>query len=216
MDLRPRLRRMFTRGATKPSAARVADASSTRARPSPSSVHATPARLAHDLLVEFPDGVSDDVLAARAEAENLKPQTVGRVLERLRAGPRKATEIRRRKVDLSALEVIDLRGLPSVRTRIKGSAYSVNDAERAKYGGTEYLLVRETDNSTDPRAIAVYGKGHRVGYLSESRAASTSPLLAQLRGDAFRVVGTGTTTNSIILWVEVPRVDALRKFRADQ
>ena len=76
--------------------------------------------------------------------------------------------------------------------------------------------MREPDNPTDVQAVAVYGRGHRVGYLSQARAASTAPLLAQLRGDAFRVTGTGTTPNSIVLWVDAPKVDALRKLRDHQ
>lgn len=171
------------------------------------------ARLAGQLLLEFPDEVPDEVLAARAEAEALSPQTVARVLDRLRSGSTETAGPQRRSIRVSTLEIVDLTSLPSVRMRVKGSAYSVTDAERRRFGGTEYLLVREPENVADPQAVAVYGRGHRVGYLSQARAASSSSLLAELTGDAFKVSGTGTTSSSIVLWVDVPTVGALRKLR---
>ncbi|MFC7404298.1 HIRAN domain-containing protein [Georgenia alba] len=100
----------------------------------------------------------------------------------------------------------------TTRTRVKGSAYAVSDAERARYGGREHLLIAEPDNEADPSAVAAYGKGHRVGYLSTARAASLAPLLAQLPGDAFRVTGSSTTSSTIVLWVDVPKVEPLRRF----
>lgn len=204
---------MVSRQPTKRPAPPAPKTAPARTEPAPIQARVTPAQLAKDLLREYPDELSSDLLAVRAEAAGLKPQTVARVLDRLRTGPTAASKVQSRTIDPSTIEVTDLTELPSIRTRIKGSAYSVTDTERARYGGTEYLLVREQDNPTDLNAVAVYGNGHRVGYLSQARAASTSPLLAQLPGDAFRVTGTGTTMNSIILWVDVPRVDALRKFR---
>ena len=51
-----------------------------------------------------------------------------------------------------------------------------------------------------------------MGHLSAARAASLTPLLDQLGGEAYRVTGTGVTANSTVLWVDVPKVDALRKF----
>ncbi len=108
---------------------------------------------------------------------------------------------------------MDLSGLDSTRRRIKGSAYSVSDAERARYGGPEYLLIAEPDNEADPSAVAVYGKGHRVGYVSTPRAAGLAPLLAQIDADAFRVTGVGTSeSHGTRLWVDVPKVDSLRRF----
>lgn len=203
MGLIGRLKRMFTQ--------RPAEASVGKPRPAPSKPNS--ARLAGQLLLEFSDEVPDGVLEARAAAEALNPKTMARVLDRLRSGPIETADPQRRTIRASSLEIIDLTSLPSVRTRVKGSAYSVTDAERRKYGGTEYFLVREPENPTDPRAVAVYGSGHRVGYLSQARAASTSPLLAELQGDAFQVSGTGTTANSIVLWVDVPTVGSLRNLR---
>lgn len=99
-----------------------------------------------------------------------------------------------------------------MRTRIKGSAYYVTDVERDRYGGREYLLVREPDNAVDASAVAVYGRGRKVGHLSAARSAALAPLLDELGADAYRVTGTGTSANSMILWIDAPKVDALRKF----
>lgn len=166
------------------------------------------AALARELLAENPDGVPVDVLVGRAEAAGLDVQAVDRVLDQLA----EVAAVTVRTVKPAALRVVDLSGLDSVRTRIKGSGYWVTDAERRRFGGREYLLVCEPDNEADPHAVAVYGKGRKVGHLSAARAASLTPLLDQLGGEAYRVTGTGVTANSTVLWVDVPKVDALRKF----
>ncbi|WP_425499035.1 HIRAN domain-containing protein [Oerskovia flava] len=99
--------------------------------------------------------------------------------------------IRPRKLEPSALHVIDLSDLDSLRLRITGTAYCVTDDERRRYGGTEYLLVCEPDNETDSSAVAVYGRGSRVGYLPRARAASICPVTL-MDADAFRVSGAGS------------------------
>lgn len=171
-------------------------------------------RVARSLASRHPDGVPYDILTKTAAAEGLDPGTVLAQIEADQSRPRAV--IRRRKVKLDELRTMDLSALDSVRMRIKGSAYAVSDAERRRQGGFEYLLIREPDNEADPSAVAVYGmKGVRVGYVSTARAASLSPLLAQLDVDAFKVSGAGATASSIVLWVDVPRVDALRKFVRD-
>ncbi|WP_295125938.1 HIRAN domain-containing protein [uncultured Leifsonia sp.] len=126
--------------------------------------------------------------------------------------PRVSGGGRSRKVtiDERSLNVRDLREVPSVRMRIVGSAHWVSDSARATYGGTEYLLVREPTNTHDSSAVAVYGGGRKVGYLSAAKAASLAPLLDAMGADAYRVGGTSVLGNSIRLWVDVPRVPDLR------
>ena len=124
-------------------------------------------------------------------------------------------DIRRRVATLSGAKVIDLRELESKRTRIKGSGYCLSDAERRSHGGRAYLLVAEPDNVVDAKAVAVYStKGLRVGYLSASAAARYGPMLQQLGADAFKVVGAGTTSSSITMWVDLPLIAPLRRFVA--
>ncbi|MCC6497897.1 MAG: hypothetical protein IT193_16720 [Propionibacteriaceae bacterium] len=172
----------------------------------------TPATLANDLLREYPDEIPPEVIRERAETAGFKPETIARLVARF-SEPLPAPEpLRVRTVNVAALRVVDLSGLDSVRTRIKGSGYCVTDAGRKLYGGTEYLLIPEPDNPIDPSAVAVYGKGRRVGYLSTARAGTIAPILTRLGADGYRVTGTGTTPNSVVLWVDVPKVAGLRKF----
>ena len=88
----------------------------------------------------------------------------------------------------------------------------MSDRERAKYGGTEYALVREPNNPHDSDAVAVYGKGRKVGYLSAAKAAAVAPSLDAMGAGAYRVGGTSVQGNSIRLWVDVPKVPGLREF----
>lgn len=103
-------------------------------------------------------------------------------------------------VDAASLKVLDLREVSSTRTRIKGSAYWVSDSARAKFGDTEYLLLRE------PK------KGRKVGYISAAKAAALAPILDPLPFDAFKVGGTSIIENSIRLWVDIPRLGEMRQF----
>ena len=152
------------------------------------------------------------MLAEAAAAEGMDPEDVRRQLD-LDSTPAEPFRVRPRHVNVDELRVIDLRSLDSVRLRIKGSAHSVSDAERRRQGGPEYLLIPEPDNEVDPTAVAVYGiKGRRVGYVSTTRGAMLSPPLAQLDADAFKVGGAGATKSSIVLSVDVPKADALRRF----
>jgi hypothetical protein len=119
-----------------------------------------------------------------------------------------------KKVVLSetGLSVLDLRELPSNRFRIVGSAYWVTDTGRYKHGGNEYSLVREPKNRWDANAVAVYGKGRKVGYLTKAKAAALAPIFDALPYDAFRVGGTPPSGNSITMWVDIPALPKLRKF----
>ena len=134
-------------------------------------------------------------------------------LDRLdRVQQRRESPVKVAKIDLEALATLDLREVPSTRMRIKGSANWVKDSARAKFGGTEYLLVREPENEFDTSAVAVYGKGRKVGYLSSVKAAGLAPILDPLGFDAFIVGGVSVFENSIRLWVDVPVLAELRRF----
>ena len=115
-------------------------------------------------------------------------------------------------LDEAALAILDLRELSSSRFRIVGSSYWVTDAGRYKHGGSDYLLVREPKNKWDANAVAVYGKGRKVGHLSEAKAAVLAPILDQLTFDAYRVGGAPPEGNSTRMWVDVPALPTLRTF----
>lgn len=112
----------------------------------------------------------------------------------------------------AGLSVLDLRELPSNRFRIVGSSYWVTDTGRHKHGSNEYLLVREPRNQWDVNAVAVYGKGRKVGYLTTAKAAALAPIFDGLPYDAFRVGGAPPSGNSITMWVDIPALPKLRKF----
>lgn len=168
--------------------------------------------LARTLMSRHPLGMPEhETVRQAAAAEGLDPDAIWHQIEADRAWS--PPIVKPRKVNPRSLRVIDLSSLDAIRMRIKGSAYSVSDTERVRQGGSAYLLIREPDNDADPQAVAVYGmRGLRVGYVSTSRAASTSPLLAQLDADAFRVSGAGAVAGSIVLWVDLPKLGPLRKF----
>lgn len=178
-------------------------------------------RAARFLSARFIHGVPEWAIEQAAAAERVDPEAVRRQIAagRTVARPPAAEPdepVRPRRVDPRGLRVVDLTGLDSVRLRVRGSAYTVSDAGRRRHGGTEYLLIREPDNRADPQAVAVYGMtGVRVGYVSAARAATLSPLLAQLDGDAFKVSGAGTTSGSMTMHVDVPKVEPLRRFVRD-
>jgi hypothetical protein len=109
-----------------------------------------------------------------------------------------------------ALPLADLRTVESSRFRIVGTAAYLTDDERAVFGGTEYVLVHETDNEHDANAVAVYGRGRKVGYLSAAKAAGIAPQLDRLGAGGYTVGGAGTSEASIRLWVDIPKAAALR------
>lgn len=104
----------------------------------------------------------------------------------------------------------DLRELGSVRMRIRGAMYYLSDADRERFSGTEYLLVREPKNRHDKNAVAVYCRGRKVGYVSATKAAAIAPLLDQVEADAFLVNGAAVAGTSMRTWIDVPRVPDLR------
>jgi hypothetical protein len=115
-------------------------------------------------------------------------------------------------IDTEPLVVCDLREVASTRTRIKGVSFYVSDEERSEFGGQAYLLIREPENDDDGNAVAVYGKGRKLGYISSAKSASFAPLLDTHGADAFLIGGENVTEASNQLWIDLPNVVALRKF----
>lgn len=107
---------------------------------------------------------------------------------------------------------LDLRELESFRTRIKGTAYVVPDDQRLEVGGTAYALIREPSNKHDPNAIAVHDGRRRVGYVSSARAGSMAPVLDIMGAPAYLVAGAAPGEAGIRLWMDLPKLDALRRF----
>lgn len=176
-------------------------------QPQSEEAHLTPAALAAELMALCPDGVSVDTLIQRSDTAGLDVQAVDSALDSLL----EAAAVTVRRITPSKLHIMELSDLDSIRTRIKGSAYWVTASERRHYGGREYLLVREPENDADPLAVAVYGNGRKVGHVSAAKAGALFPLLQELEADAFRVTGAGASAQTTVLWVDVPKLDALRK-----
>jgi hypothetical protein len=124
----------------------------------------------------------------------------------------KAAGVKKVMLDEAAVSILDLRELPSSPFRIVGSAYWVTDSGRYEHGGTEYLLVREPKNKWDANAVAVYGKGRKVGHLTEAKAAALAPIFDELGYGAYWVGGTGPAPNSMRMWVDLPALPKLRAF----
>ncbi|KZE90635.1 HIRAN domain-containing protein [Microbacterium sp. TNHR37B] len=118
---------------------------------------------------------------------------------------------RRRAASSVPVGAVDLRGLESTRVRVKGTAHYVAQELRESMGGPVYVLRREPGNPHDGWALAVWWGEQRVGYVSAAKAAALSPLLDRV-GDTFVVSGMGAYTNSTRLWVDLPKVPALRAF----
>lgn len=127
-----------------------------------------------------------------------------------RAAESKPAGVKKVMLDEAGLSVLDLRELPSSRFRIVGSAYWVTDSGRYRHGGSDYLLVREPKNKWDANAVAVYGKGRKVGHLTEAKAAALAPIFDELTFDAYRVGGAPPASNSIVMWVDLPALPKLR------
>jgi hypothetical protein len=160
--------------------------------------------------VEPPVGVPRPAEALSAPSAAPKPPV--RIPAAEQETESRAPGVKKVVLDEAGLSILDLRELPSNRFRIVGSGFWVTDSGRYKHGGSDYLLVREPKNKWDANAVAVYGKGRKVGHLSEAKAAALAPILAQLSFDAYRVGGAPPGDNSIRMWVDVPAVPKLRAF----
>jgi hypothetical protein len=168
-----------------------------------------PERDAGEPIVTVPEPVRVTA-SVEAPAPEAKAPVVATAPER-EAEP-KVAGVKKVVLDEAGLSVLDLRDLPSSRLRIVGSGFWVTDAGRYKHGGSEYLLVREPKNKWDANAVAVYGKGRKVGHLSEAKAAALAPIFDELSFDAYRVGGAPPADNSIRMWVDVPAIPKLRTF----
>lgn len=191
--------------AIEPSPAQVA------ASASPEEMHSAARKLAQYLLDQgFQDDLLFDAMLDASSNTGVPTSEIDRAYDELQWA--RDNPIKVATLSTGSMRVLDLRNVPSTRMRIKGSANWVTDDERAKYGGTEYLLVREPANEFDLNAVAVYGKGRKVGYVSAVKAAALAPILDPLPFDAFLLGGTSVVENSIRLWVDVPKLPELRKF----
>ena len=169
-----------------------------------------PQEVASPDVTPMPEGAAEKPLPV-PEPRELAPATDRR------PGNGEETEpgmvgVKRVVLSETGLSVLDLRELPSNRFRIVGSAYWVTDTGRYKHGGNEYSLVREPKNRWDANAVAVYGKGRKVGYLTKAKAAALAPIFDALPYGAFRVGGAPPSGNSITMWVDIPALPKLRKF----
>ncbi len=111
---------------------------------------------------------------------------------------------------LAITQPTDLRSLDSTRMRIKGIGNYVGWNERRAVGGKEYVLVREPDNPHDSCAVLVLSNARKVGYVSAARAKILAPLFDALGSTGYVVGGTGPTSESAQLWVDIPKADVLR------
>ncbi|MBG6060145.1 hypothetical protein RCH16_003620 [Cryobacterium sp. MP_M5] len=125
--------------------------------------------------------------------------------------PKVRSTVKKKVVDVSKLKVLDLRSIPATKYRIVGSAYSATQDGLYAHGGNEYLLIREPRNKHDANAVAVYGKGRRVGYATRAKAKMLAPILDPLPYTAFLVAGTGMA-DSVQMQVGIPAAAALQKF----
>lgn len=167
-------------------------------------------QLAGELFEKYPNELEFDYAWKRCEAEGLSLADVDRRYDELKYA---AAEIAQRTVQtFKPKSVVDLTELDSVRMRVKSQAFWVTAAERSKFSGGDFWLVREPTNEHDASAVAVYGRGRKLGYVSSARAAMIAPFLDALPGDAFKVAGAGIGEQGTRMWVDVPKVDALRKF----
>lgn len=124
-------------------------------------------------------------------------------------------EIIEEVVSLDADTLIDLRGIEAVRMRVKGTYVYVAHADRLRVRGKEFVLVREPSNEHDAMAVAVHTmNGRKIGYVSASRASMMAPLLDRLGASGYLVGGAGATDTNVTVWVDIPKVAALRGFVA--
>lgn len=149
---------------------------------------------------------------AVAETPVVAPELPVRAPSTERQPVSRASGVKKAVIAEDSLIILDLRELPSGRFRIVGSSYWVTDSGRYKHGGSDYLLVREPKNKWDVNAVAVYGKGRKVGHLTEAKAAAFAPILDELAFDAYRVGGAPPADNSIRMWVDLPAIPKLRAF----
>jgi hypothetical protein len=106
------------------------------------------------------------------------------------------------------MNVIDLRGLPSRRSKIHGSSFYIPG--NYIWAHTEYLLAREPRNKYDANAIAVYAGGRKVGHVAKSLARIIAPEMDRLECEQ-ALVDAGPDRRDMLL----PTTDAIRKLTID-
>lgn len=175
--------------------------------PTPSAALAV--ELAEQLIGEYGEDVPVRVLVDRSDERGLPASDVDRAVDQIIRDRR----VVRSFVETGGMRIVDLRGLDCVRMKVKGTGYYVEHASRRAVGDTVYVLVREPANEHDANAIAVVGReGRKVGHVSASRAGIMAPLLDRIGADGYRVGGANGTETSTMLWVDIPKADALRAF----
>lgn len=177
-------------------------------RPSPPARPAPPPAHPRTVTIKRPGGVTEtrDVEDDGRSFDQWVADMGAKSQQAKRDSRPRVTEVR---ID-EDLERVDLRELPSSRFRIVGSEHWVRESDRAVFGGTEYALVREADNEHDESAVALYGRGRKVGYLSRAKAAGLAPELDRLGPAAFLVRGAGPSETSIRMWVDLPLLPGVR------
>lgn len=120
--------------------------------------------------------------------------------------------VSKKTIDVDTMRLLDLRSLDSIPLRLRGISHYVSERGRSEYGDTELVLQREPNNRHDTFAIAVYGKGRKIGYVSKGRANQLTPLLDELDYDGFIVEGgvEADPERTTQLKVMLPRVPELR------
>src|ERR1700710_602731 len=108
-----------------------------------------PAKGGQPAVVNFP--------AANSEASPWKHPAADAVLPGVR--PRVTVK----KIDVDSLRICDLRALPRILAPVVDSESWLADREYSRFGATEYLLVRESDDRDGPNVVGVYGKSRTVG-----------------------------------------------------
>lgn len=161
-----------------------------------------------------------DASEESARQESARRAEDARTAEAERNALRRAREPQRSRrvepVEFDPERIISLKGIESTRLRIRGQSYALSHDDRYEYSGTEYLLVRDPGNRHDANAVKVFFAGRPIGFISATKAAAMSPLLARLDADAFLVGGASTTDSSVRAWVDLPKIPELRAFVKSQ
>lgn len=152
------------------------------------------------------------------EASRIKVRKQAAAAPARRSGAAKAAAKPRNAIKVGDMRLLDLRHLDSVPLKLRGISHYVSERGRAQFGDSELVLKREPTNPHDAIAIAVYGKGRKLGHVSAARAAQLTPMLDRLGYDGYLVDGIveqvpGRMTQ---LHVMLPRVPVLRAWAKGQ
>lgn len=98
-------------------------------------------------------------------------------------------------------------GAGGALVRAVGESYWVKPETVAALSVDHFIIVREPRNKHDANALAVYGGGRKVGYVSAARASTYAPLLDALSVSRVRVARDGEDG----LRFRLPSLSALRR-----